>query len=177
MKAQGQIGGGGPITARSSFRPPPPSIPPSSLGERPHPFSVATSASEIDNAERALEAMTSFRLAESALQRGDVGQAERLAHKAMTADPEQTDYAALHAWIRAMASTSDSAMAESLQALTKLVEADPSERVLLYRGKLYKRARKLKEALRDFERVCQLNPRHKEAMSEVRLLRQAKPAK
>ena len=45
--------------------------------------------------------MTHFRLAEEALQRNDLAQAERLAARAVANDPKQLDYLALHIWIRA----------------------------------------------------------------------------
>jgi hypothetical protein len=62
------------------------------------PVTVARRAPIVDSsdaamaeAERALDAMTDFRLAESALQRSDVAGAERLAQKAVLADPDQVE--------------------------------------------------------------------------------------
>jgi tetratricopeptide (TPR) repeat protein len=119
--------------------------------------------------------MTHFRLAESALQRSDLPQAERLASRAVTADPEQTDYVALHAWIRAMAAGDDAGANEAIQTLSRLLGTEPdNERALLYRGKLFKRMNRGRDALRDFERLVQQNPRHREALTEVRLLRMKK---
>jgi tetratricopeptide (TPR) repeat protein len=149
--------------------------PPASLTERPSPLEVDRTSSELANAERALEAMTHFRLAESALQRSDLAQAERLASRAVTADPEQTDYVALHAWIRAMAAGTDERAAEAVQTLAHLLAKEPdNERALLYRGKLNKKLNRARDALRDFERLAQQNPRHREAALEVRLLRSKK---
>ncbi len=129
--------------------------------------------SEVADAERALEAMTNFRLAESALQRNDLAQAERLAARAVTGDPSQTDYVALHAWIRAMTSAKDDALSDAIHTLSRLLAEDAgNERALLYRGKLLKKMNRMREALRDFERVLQTNPRHREATQEVRLLKQ-----
>jgi len=147
--------------------------PPATVSERPAPMSVNRTASEVTNAERALEAMTHFRLAESALQRNDLAQAERLAARAVTSDPEQVDYAALHAWIRATVAGDDDAAIEGVQTLTRLLlqEAD-NERVLLHRGKLLKRVGRMREALRDLERVAYLNPRNREAASEIRAIKQ-----
>ena len=54
------------------------------------------------DAEAALEAMQSFRLAEAALQRNDLAGAEKLAQKAVDGDPTQVDYVTLLAWIRAL---------------------------------------------------------------------------
>jgi tetratricopeptide (TPR) repeat protein len=145
--------------------------PPATVSERPAPF--ARSPSEVTNAERALEAMTSFRLAESALQRNDLVQAERLAARAVTGDPEQIDYVSLHVWIHATLAGDDDAAIEAIQTLTRLLaqEAD-NERALLHRGRLLKRVGRLREALRDLERVAALNPRNKEAAGEIRALKQ-----
>ncbi len=145
--------------------------PPPTVSERPAPFQ--RTASEVTNAERALEAMTHFRLAESALQRNDLAQAERLAARAVTSDPDQVDYAALHTWIRATVAGDDDAAIEGIQTLTRLLlqEAD-NERVLLHRGKLLKRVGRMREALRDLERVAHLNPRNREAASEIRSIKQ-----
>jgi cytochrome c-type biogenesis protein CcmH/NrfG len=128
-------------------------------------------APELEDAERALEAMTNFRLAETALQRGDMQLAERLAQKAADGDPEQGEYIALYAWVRAMGANPNK-VNDAIDTITGVLRDDPScERALLYRGKLYKRANKTKEALRDFEALLRHNPKHREAASEVRLLR------
>ena len=147
---------------------------PGSLTDRPAPMGIDRTNSEIANAERALEGMTHFRLAESALQRSDLTQAERLAARAVISDPDQTDYVALHAWIRAMSNATDEGTTEAIQTLTRLLvgEGGQLERALLYRGKLFKRMNRAREALRDFERLVQVNPRHREAATEVRLLKQ-----
>jgi len=123
------------------------------------------------NAERALEAMTNFRLAETALQRGDMQLAERLAQKAAEGDPEQAEYVALYAWVRAMGA-SPNQVNDAIDTISRVLTHEPTcERALLYRGKLYKRANKAREALRDFEALLKINPKHREAASEVRLLR------
>jgi Flp pilus assembly protein TadD len=118
--------------------------------------------------------MTSFRLAESALQRGDVAQAERLAAKAAKGDPERGEYVALYTWIKTMGMHTDAATLEAIAVLTEIIDDEPSERALLYRGKLQKRMKRMREALRDFERVLEINPKHREAASEVRLLKQSR---
>jgi tetratricopeptide (TPR) repeat protein len=124
-------------------------------------------------AERAIEAMTQLRLAETALERNDLAQAERFAARAVANDPYQSDYVALHTWIRAMTSNKPESLSEAILALSKLLASDPkSERALLYRGKLLKKMNRIREALRDFERLVQANPRHREGVQELRLLRQ-----
>jgi tetratricopeptide (TPR) repeat protein len=166
-------GNGGSIVPSATWRAPKITMPPPlTRTERPAP-SEGTSE-EIGGVEGQLEAMTHFRLAEAALQRGDLAQAERLAQKATHGDPDEVDYAALYIWIRAMGSSSDAAVVDAIGALGKLIDKAPSERTLLYRGKLWKRLKKGREALRDFQRVLEVNPRHREAASEVRLITQSR---
>jgi tetratricopeptide (TPR) repeat protein len=160
-----------PAGARSTWRPPPPLTMPPPRTERPRP---PDDAGELSGVEGQLEAMTHFRLAESALQRGDVAQAERLAQKAMKGDPDQGDYVALYTWIRAMGTHTDVGILDAVATLNKIIEREPNERALLYRGKLWKRMKKVREALRDFQKVLELNPRHREAASEVRLIKQSR---
>jgi tetratricopeptide (TPR) repeat protein len=121
--------------------------------------------------ERALQGMRDFRQAEIALQRGDLEGAARLAESAAQADPEQVDYVALLAWARAMGGAPN-ATADGIDALTRLLGSAPKhERALLYRGLLLKRAGRDKDALRDFTRVLELNPKSSQAASEVRMLK------
>jgi tetratricopeptide (TPR) repeat protein len=152
-----------PEVARASVTPP----------EEREPSSQKTPTTDFADAERLLEAMTHFRLAEEALQRNDLAEAERLAARAVVNDPTQLDYVALHIWIRAMTSTKNDGFGEAVLALSKLLAEEPkNERALLYRGKLLKKTSRIREALRDFERLLQANPRHHEANQEIRLLKQ-----
>ena len=137
----------------------------------PMPVAADVGLSSEAGAERALEAMTNFRLAETALQRGDMQLAERLAKKAAEGEPEQAEYVALYAWIGAMGGSANQ-VAEAIDTISRVLREDPTcERAYVYRGKLHKRASKTKEALQDFEAVLKMNPKHREAASEVRLLR------
>jgi tetratricopeptide (TPR) repeat protein len=129
---------------------------------------------EFADAEAALEAMTNFRLAETALQRGDIPGAEKLATKAVRGDPEQAEYRVLLAWIRAMGANPN-AVEEAIAVMSQVLDEDPSnERALLYRGKLYKRTGKAPQAQKDFNALLASNPQHREAASEVRLLKMKK---
>jgi HD-GYP domain-containing protein (c-di-GMP phosphodiesterase class II) len=118
-----------------------------------------------------IRAMTDFRDAEAALAQSDIKQAELLALRAVEADP-RPDHVAFLAWVRAARAVSAAATADAIAELTKLLDKAPGfERALLYRGKLLKRANRIKEALRDFETVLRANPQQSEAASEARLLR------
>jgi tetratricopeptide (TPR) repeat protein len=124
-----------------------------------------------DPAERLLQAMNDFRLAQEALQRSDLGEAEAYALRAVEGDPGNGDHIALLAWIRAKEASTDQVVA-SLFQLSQVLEEEPTLlRARLYRGRLHKRMESWLEALRDFEAVLEVNPRHREAASEVKFLR------
>jgi cytochrome c-type biogenesis protein CcmH/NrfG len=113
-------------------------------------------------------------MAETALQRSDLVTAERLAKKAALADPDQPEYGALLAWILAM-SGRPGVIESSISRLNAILQEDTTcETALLYRGKLFKRADRKTEAVRDFESVLEVNPKNREAASELRLLRTVK---
>jgi tetratricopeptide (TPR) repeat protein len=123
-----------------------------------------------DTAERALQAMTDFRLAETAMQRNDLQMAERLARRALDQDPHQAEYRAAVEWLRAM--NAPASLGEAIEALGNMLEKDPThERTLLYRARLLKKAGRVRDALRDFEAILAQNPRHSEAASESRHLK------
>jgi tetratricopeptide (TPR) repeat protein len=123
------------------------------------------------DAEAALEAMQSFRLAEAALQRNDIAGAEKLARKAVDADPAQIDYVTLLAWIRAL-NNDAAAVEEAIATMTQALSDDPSsERALLYRGKLLSRTNRFQEALADFNELLAANPQNRDAQAEVRHLK------
>jgi hypothetical protein len=123
------------------------------------------------DAEAALEAMQSFRLAEAALQRNDLPAAEKLAQKAVDGDPTQTDYLSLLAWIKSLGN--DPAVIEqAIATMSSVLGDDPSsERALLYRGKLLARTGRANAALADLNELLAANPQHREALAEVRQLK------
>lgn len=124
---------------------------------------------DMADAEAALQAMTSFRMAEAALQRGDLQGAETLALKAYKADPTQSDYSTLLAWVRVQLGKvrADAAVL----TMTTVLEDDPSnERALLYRGKLYAQLGRAAEASADFNELLSTNPHHREASAALRSL-------
>lgn len=121
-------------------------------------------------AERALEAMTDFRLADTALQRGDLSSAEALAEKAVEGDPAQSEYRALLIWVRSQSRPNE--LSEFVGEFDLVLADDPAcERAHYYRGKLLKALGRHVDALASFEDVLTLNPQHREATMEVRLLR------
>jgi Flp pilus assembly protein TadD len=128
-------------------------------------------ADGMEDAEAALEAMQNFRLAEAALQRNDVAGSETLAQKAVEGDPTQADYITLLAWVKALGDDPNK-VKEAVATMSKVLIEDPSnERALLYRGKLLVRTNRLHDALNDFNELLATNPHHREAASELRLLK------
>ena len=123
------------------------------------------------DAEAALEAMQSFRLAEAALQRKDIAGAQKLAQKAVDGDPTQSDYVTLLAWIRSLGNT-PALIDEAINTMSRVLDEDPSsERALLYRGRLFARMNRNDQALADFNELLANNPQHREAQAEVRQLK------
>lgn len=140
-------------------------------GAKPRAGKIESDDMNVSGAEAALEAMTSFRLAEAALQRGDIDGARRLAGKAVASDPSQADYVALLAWIRSMSGETE-AIAGAVTAMSRILKNDAShERALLYRARLYVRTNRVKEAVADFNALLAVSPHHREAATELRVLK------
>jgi hypothetical protein len=127
-----------------------------------------------DNSERLVQAMSDFRMAETALERNEISQADELARKALAAEPTNPDYGALVAWTSTLSGAKDAIPLAIAKLNVILKEEALCERALLYRGRLYKRAKRTAEAVRDFSSVLDINPKHSEAALEVRLLRMKK---
>jgi len=130
-------------------------------------------SNEEENPERALQAMTDFQNAEAALARDDLAKAAVLARKAQEGEPSNPDYNALVAWIGALSGPKEIPLA--IAKLNVILKDEAlCERALLYRGRLYKRAKRTAEALRDFSTVLDINPNNAEAAGEARVLRMTK---
>lgn len=148
----------------------PASSPPSSIRRSSSP-ALSTPLSAEASPEDRQRAVQDFQAAMDALRRGDRNKAERLARQACEYDPAQDDYAALLAWVRAGAPRPN-AVGEGIAALTNLLRRSPrNELALLYRAKLLRRAGKPGPALNDLDQLLAVNPGHKEAQGEAKLLR------
>jgi Flp pilus assembly protein TadD len=141
----------------------------------PRPSAIEIGDDGLADAEAALEAMQSFRLAEAALQRNDTAKALSLAQKAVAGDPTQADYVTLVAWIQSLGGN-PAAVEGAIATMTRVLGDDPSnERALLYRGKLFARSNRPHEALADFNELLGGNPHHREAANELRTLKSKMP--
>jgi hypothetical protein len=156
----------------ASMRGAPPSVAFRESQVRKAPPRVATV--DDDDSERLVQAMTDFRMAETALARNDNVQGEELAKKALAAEPTNADYGALVAWISALSGSSEAIPLAIAKLNVILKEEALCERALLYRGRLYKRAKRTTEALRDFTAVLDINPKNAEAATEARIMRMKK---
>jgi len=131
-----------------------------------------------------LEAATNFQKAEICLRRNDFKMAEDLCKKAIDVEPKQADYISMMAWLQAQKPTKQDAGStqEQVLELTRAIGISQAcERAYFYRAMLLKRLGQEPQAIKDFKRAMELNPRNVDAQREVRLYNmrggdKAKPA-
>lgn len=127
-----------------------------------------------DQAEvaRAMEASGAFQKAEFYLAKGMMAEAEPYVVRAFDMAQDDPDNVALWCWIQAnKPDRRESARYEDLIArLERAINDSPkSERPRFYRGMILKYAGRMGEAIRDFREIAEANPKHTEAIREVRL--------
>jgi curved DNA-binding protein CbpA len=125
-----------------------------------------------DQIVKVIEAATNFQKAEICLKRNDLAQAEEFCKKAIADDPQQAEYLALQVWLEAQKPANQGAApAEGyIRRLTAAIAMNSNcERAYFYRGMLAKRVQRDAEAIKDFRRAYDLNPRNVDAQREVRL--------
>ena len=121
---------------------------------------------------KVLEAAKNFQKAEVCLRRNDFSQAELFCRKALEDDTTQPDYLAMLAWLIALKEENQSPerTIESIQMLERAIAMNEMcEKAFFWRGMLYKRIGKNEQAVKDFRRAFDLNPRNIDAGREVRL--------
>jgi curved DNA-binding protein CbpA len=119
-----------------------------------------------------LDAATNFQKAEICLKRNDFKLAEELCRKALAVDPKQADYIAMMAWLDAQKPNRQDAAAtqQQIAALTQAIGySQACEKAFFYRGILAKRLGQEAQAIKDFKRAFELNPRNVDAQREIRL--------
>jgi tetratricopeptide (TPR) repeat protein len=122
--------------------------------------------------QQVIEAAIDFQKAEVFLKKRDLEQAEVHARRAFQNDPDQPDYAALLAWIGVLVhdKAGNKDYVEPLRILTAAVDREPRcERAYFYRALLLQRQNHMEQAIRDFRKAMELNPRNIDAAREVRL--------
>jgi curved DNA-binding protein CbpA len=121
---------------------------------------------------RVMEAANAFQKAEFFVNKGQLQEAEPHIAKAYEIEPGDTEHVALWCWVQAnKAERRESGSFEDLLAKLNqaLVDSPRSERARFYRGMILKYAGRMGDAIRDFREVAEANPRHVDAVREVRL--------
>ncbi len=127
-----------------------------------------------DQAEvaRVMEASAAFQKAEFFVNKQQLAEAEPFAAKALELEPQDPDHVALWCWIQANkperrdAGRYDDLLAKLEQALA---DSPRNDRARFYRGMMLKFAGRMGDAIRDFREIAERNPRHVDAVREVRL--------
>jgi curved DNA-binding protein CbpA len=117
-----------------------------------------------------VHAATSFQKAEVLFKKRMFAAAEIEAKHAHENDPEQSDYLALLAWIRANKPNSEAQLPQILDKLNLAVKMGPeSEKNRFYRAQVLSRLGRHREALADYRFVVSKNPHHIDALRELRI--------
>jgi tetratricopeptide (TPR) repeat protein len=117
-----------------------------------------------------IQAATSFQKAEVLLKKHMLAAAELEATRALEGDPEQADYLALLAWIKANKPDSETQLPQILDQLNQAIQMEPeNERIRCYRAQVLSRLGRQREALADFRFVVTKNPHHIDAQREIRI--------
>lgn len=125
-------------------------------------------AEEQEQVQRVLKATAAYQRAEVFLKRGNLSAAEGEARAALTDDPDQPEYIALVAWLDAQ--KPDANVEACIKQLDRAIQIQSnSVRARWYRGQLYKRVGKMNRAVTDFKAVVEKDPRHTDALREIRL--------
>jgi curved DNA-binding protein CbpA len=122
--------------------------------------------------QRALEAAGSFQKADFFLAKGNFAEAEVHANRAYELDPKEPDHVAIWAWVQASKpERRDTGKYDDLLKLLDqaLADAPRNERARYFRGMILKAAGRMGDAMRDFREIAEANPRHVDAVREVRL--------
>jgi hypothetical protein len=110
--------------------------------------------------------------AQACFARGEHDRAERLARRATKDMPETAGPLALLAWIEAQKPSNQSAAdtRPRIAMLDRAIRFDPlHEQAHWWRGQLHKRIENHQAAIRDFRRVVEINPKHMDAIRELRI--------
>ena len=125
-------------------------------------------AEEQEQVQRVLRAAAAFQRADVFMKRNNPASAETEARAALADDPDQPEYIALVAWLSAQ--KPDANLETCIKSLDRAIQLQSnSVRARWYRGQLYKRIGKMNRAVADFKAVVEKDPRHTDALREIRL--------
>jgi tetratricopeptide (TPR) repeat protein len=123
-----------------------------------------------------LEAAGNFAKAEAFFKKNDMAQAETYCRKAYEADPTQSDYIAMIAWLEAQRpALSKDDVRMRIAMLDKAIRINERcEKAFFWRGQLHKRMDMMPQAMKDFKAASEINPRNTDAIREMRLYQMRK---
>jgi curved DNA-binding protein CbpA len=125
---------------------------------------------EQERIQLVLHAATSFQKAEVLFKKRMFAAAELEAKRASEDDPEQADYLALLAWIRANKPNMEAQYPQVLEQLNEAVKMAPeSAKNRFYRAQVLSRLGRHREAVADYRFVVSKNPHHIDALREIRI--------
>jgi Flp pilus assembly protein TadD len=127
---------------------------------------------ERTRAEGAAEAARAVEAAREPINRKQYAEAEALVRKAVSLDPGNAEFLALHAWLRMQNGELGVAAlaAQIVAALDRAVMKAPTNAVVRFqRAQVLKRLGRDEDAYKDFRFVARRNPEHIDAVREVRL--------
>jgi hypothetical protein len=148
---------------------------PARRGEYTQSLATAALRAPADQLEADLAASGStdpYEGATGCFARGDIDRAERLARRATKLAPDAGGPLALLAWIEAMKpqNASPEETKKRIAMLDRAVRADGSlVQAYYWRGLLQKRIENHNGALASFRKVVELNPKHMDAVREIRV--------
>ncbi len=126
-----------------------------------------------------LESAVEFQKAEVLMKRRDYAQALTLVQSALEKNPTEPDCLALHGWLLHLMHPGEIApFDEILRSLDASLSVHiRNDRAQYYRGIVCKRLGRNDEAIRHFRSAAEINPRHVDAVREVRLFEMRKDSK
>lgn len=135
---------------------------------------AAEQAKAEELATRIMDAEEAFRRGEAALRRDQLPVAFQEFSRALQLNPDEVDYLAAHTWVE-FCSAPDKMVAASKARVTLDRAINKSPRSVtprFYLGRVERMLGRDADALRHFQSVLQIEPHHREAATEARLIEQ-----
>lgn len=135
---------------------------------------AAEQARAEEMAIRILDAEEAFRRGEAALRRDQLSVALQEFARALALNPDEVDYVAAHTWAEFCAAPDKAAVAQRTRTtLERAINKSPrSVTPRLFAGRVERMLGRDADALRHFEDVLRLEPHHRDASTEARVLEQ-----
>lgn len=149
---------------------PPVMIP--ALGRPPTPLLEELQVISVRTPTKELDARDAFQRGEMAMRRDQLADAVAAFTRALQLAPDDGDYQAMLAWVKFCAAADKEAIAnETRETIDRAIaRAATSVTPRMCRGRVERMLGRDKDALRYFQQVLELQPRHSAATSEARVL-------